>query len=315
MRENLIPKLEFRIPISPTPGFFKQVELFNYCLRQLGGAYEECLLTVVVGDECNIDWVKSENPWSRNFNISWQAVPVDIFREFGIHGTANWRLCIPSSADIIILSDADTILTKDIDPLFSVLCRDDPVIIGHMAHFPPPISIAPSDGYERGGKYFWSDIFDRFDIEWPSVLHNYSMTNAESSVPAYFNLGFVGLNASALSSIGKHVLDYERRFKEICDSHMRCQIILTLMSYKLGFNIGVLPAQYNAANDPEHIRLNYISEDDIRVMHYLRESEFRRSTFLTPNEIIGFLDSKLELPCNKLLQKIVKNFYIKNGKI
>src|ERR1700756_1751695 len=62
-------KLEFRIPISPTTKFFSLVRFFNFALRRLERPqYKNARLLVVVGDHCDLDFVRRENEWSNDFN-------------------------------------------------------------------------------------------------------------------------------------------------------------------------------------------------------------------------------------------------------
>src|SRR5262249_23932190 len=135
----MMPRLEFRIPISPTDAFFSQVHFFDLALRRLGGPYERSRLVVIVGDKCNLEEVRMGNPWSAERNVVWQKVPDQTFDRYGLHGTADWRFMVDGeAADIIILSGADTVLVRDIDPLFRLLSGDHAVTAGHMAHLPPP---------------------------------------------------------------------------------------------------------------------------------------------------------------------------------
>jgi hypothetical protein len=87
-------RLEFRIPISPTPGFYSQVRLFDFALRRLGAPYSEAALFVCVGDNCDIETVKRENAWSSD-RIQWAAVPNEVFD--GVWHPRNGRLAAYSA--------------------------------------------------------------------------------------------------------------------------------------------------------------------------------------------------------------------------
>lgn len=306
---SLDKRLEFRVPISPTPGFFGQVRLFNYALRRLGPRYRRAKLTVVVGDCCDIEQVRAENRWSEDHNVAWERVPDEICQEFGIWGTANWRLSLPAEdADVIILSDADTVLLRDIDPLISELPSDRPAVRGHMAHFPPPAGgAAPSSRSSA----FWPWLFDQFGIEWPSGTYRYSLDEALELplAPAYFNLGFVATNASALTILSERIIGVERRIKALTESHMRCQIAVTLIAHQAGVDIGVLSAEYNAANDLKHLSLNRLEVADVRVLHYLRTDEIDRSLILLPENIDEFTSRELANPANTALQTLVRSYW------
>ncbi|HEY1475225.1 MAG TPA: hypothetical protein VGF53_14205 [Pseudolabrys sp.] len=303
-------RVEFRLPISPTQEFFSLVRFFNFALRRLNGQhYRDARLLIVVGDHCDLDAVRRANRWSEAFNIDWERVPDAIFNEFHWAGTANWRLSIPAGdADVFILSDADTVLLRDIDPLLTEFPLARPTVSGHMAHFPPPLgdkSAAPSPASPA----FWPWLFALFDIPWPIATHRYSM-DADGSLPmspAYFNLGFVAMNAKALATFAAQVTETTRRVTAATGSFMRCQIALTIMAYRAGIDIGTLPAAFNAANDIVHLGANALTADQIRVLHFLRMAEVSREE-LQPHLIDGLLSRSLTNPANIALQDLVREY-------
>jgi hypothetical protein len=299
-------RLEFRIPISPTSGFYSQVRLFEFALRRLGLPYSEANLLVCVGDNCDIELVKRENAWSAD-RIQWETVPNEVFDEFGIHGTADWRLIPPArEVDLIILCDADTVLLRDIDPLLAAFPTDRPALRGHMAHLPPPASGGGLP--DPSSAHFWPKLFEHFGVSEPDRLFDYSLDGAKRlpQVPAYFNLGFVVLNPGAMTILGSIIFDFQRMFIRTVDSHMRCQIALTILAYKEELDIDVLPAMYNAANDVAHLNRNYLSSEDIRVLHYLRNDEIDRNLVLQEKYIDNFLTRELHNPANQLLQTVAR---------
>jgi hypothetical protein len=301
--------LEFRIPISPTSGFYSQVKAFDYALRRLGPPYSCARLCVYVGDNCDIQEVRRANTWS-GASVEWEAVPREIFDEFGIHGTADWRLNPPSrDADLIILSDADTILLRDINPLLMAMPEDRPAIRGHMAHLPPPSR--GGDLPQPSSKEYWPRLFARFGAPWPDRLFAYSMddTGQFPQIPAYFNLGFVAFNPAGLSALGLHIFDFQRKFVSAIECNMRCQIALSVIAYTQQLDVDVLPATYNAANDVEHLKRNYISVEDIRVLHYLRTDEIDRSTIFLSEFMNTFLAMELVNPVNRALQSFAKAYW------
>jgi hypothetical protein len=304
-------RVEFRIPISPTEKFFALVRFYNFALRRLDSApYREARVVVTVGNNCDLDAVRRQNKWSENFNILWERVPDEIFDEFNWAGTANWRLNRPADdIDVVVLSDADTILLRDIDTLLTEFPLETPSIRGHMAHFPPPVgpkSIAPSPS----GSEFWPWLFDTFDIPWPPSTYRYSM-DADGSLPAapaYFNLGFVALNAAAIPVFAPEMLETTRRVTEATESRMRCQIVLTIIAHRSGVDIGTLPAAYNAANDIIHLNANGLTTEQIRVLHFLREEEIDRGE-LQPHLIGSLLGRPVKNPANIALQNLAREFW------
>jgi hypothetical protein len=175
-----------------------------------------------------------------------------------------------------------------------------------MAHFPPPLqSTAPS----AAGREFWPWLFNVFDIPWPTNTYRYSM-DIDGSLPvspAYFNLGFVAVNAKALAVFASEILETTRRVTAATESFMRCQIAVTIIAHLAGMNIGTLPADYNAANDLGHLRPNGITADQIRVLHFLRTDEIDREE-LQPHLIDNLLSRSLTNPANIALQSLVREY-------
>ena len=215
----------------------------------------------------------------------------------------------PRDADIIILSDADTVLLRDIDPLLTEFPLAEPAVRGHMAHFPPAVGdncAAPA----AASPAFWPWLFEAFDIPWPAAAYRYSMDIDGSlpAAPAYFNFGFVAMNAKALAACAAHVTEITRRVAAVTgNSFMRCQIALSIMAYRAAMDIGILPAAYNAANDLAHFKLNALSLEQIRVLHFLRTDEIDRAK-LQPYLIDDLLSRSLSNPANVALQDLVRDY-------
>ena len=52
-------RLEFRIPISPTPQFYSTLRLAALSLRSLGSPYDSAQMLVSVGDYADLDMVRA----------------------------------------------------------------------------------------------------------------------------------------------------------------------------------------------------------------------------------------------------------------
>ena len=302
-------RLEFRIPISPTPGFFAQVQLFHFALQQLGPRYANARLRIIVGDKCDLRSVQDTNTWAHGYNVVWERVPDGLFDVANIWGTANWRLSIGAEdADVIILSDADTVLLRDIDPILEEFHTLNPVVRGHVAHYPPPLSVG--EDTIVAGCDFWPQIFQDYGISEPQPWLRYSMDADETlpPTPHYYNLGFVAMNAAALTCFGRDIHWTEEWLRQRHPSHMRCQIALTLIAAAHRMDVGNLPAHYNAANDPAHFQVAKMIPSEVRVLRYLRENEFERGKFLLPGHVDEFLAKELHTVMNPQLQELVRQW-------
>lgn len=300
-------RLEFRIPISPRAEFYHQVGLFDFALRRLGAPYDQALLTVVVGDEPDPEALRTATQGTAGSRVRWIPVPSAISREFGIHGTADFRWEIdPGDADVIVMSDADTVLLREISPALALVGGPDPIIAGHMAHLPPPAS-APwlPDSREPD---FWPRLLAGFSAPDPTSWHRYSLDRLGvlPLAPPYFNLGFLAASPTAVTLLGREMLPFQREFNSRASSHMRCQIACTLLSLRHGIRLVPLPAEYNAANDLAHLESNHLAVESVRVLHYLRTDEIDRYRILHPEFRAGFLSRTLSNPTNRLLQDLVR---------
>ncbi|MFZ2029823.1 MAG: hypothetical protein WAU68_05920 [Vitreimonas sp.] len=306
---SAVRSLEFRIPISPTRSFFHQVRFFEHALRRLGGIYADAKLLVVVGDNTTHDAIVRENDWSLGRNVEWRCVPREIFDRYGIHGTADYRYVPETEADLLILSDADTVLARDLDPLVTSIDATRAVVAGHMAHYPPPHPdhgpLANVDPNE-----LWPALLAAFEAASPQEWHRHSMDieRLRPLAPPYFNLGFVALTQPALAIFRDEIWGTHNRFLEIFPTFMRCQLAVTIVALRAGMRLETLSPQYNLANDIRHLICNQIAADDARVIHYLRNDELKREEMVLPENLPHVLSRRYENPVNQRLQQILRAY-------
>lgn len=303
-------RLEFRIPISPTSGFFSQVRFFNAALRRLGGIYEKALLTVVVGDKSDLPSVIAANGWSKEQNIRWIRVPDEIFDKYSFYGTSDSRFLIEPEGDLVIFSDADTVLVRDVSPaLDSISAMQGPALAGHMAHWPP---VGEWNGYLPSSHHseYWPNMFRLFEMEPPAQLYQCSIPimNGQSCPPspAYFNYGFVIFNPAALAIFRNEIFPMHDRLNGLFDTFMRCQIACTLIGYRHDMHFVTLSSAFNVANDILHVGFNVLKSEDVRVIHYLRTDEVDRSKIFLPENFDAFLNAHLENGVNMMLQAVAR---------
>jgi len=309
----VLPRIEFRIPIAPTIAFYNRVHFFCAALRRLGQGHADTLVSIVVGDYADLDEVRRANAWATDYNVQWHRVPEDVSVTHHYYGTSDFRYALPeSTADLVVLADADTALVRPVVQDLSWMLCDEPCIAGHMAHIPPRLKFLERPDLATSD--VWPFLFREFCIPFPNELYRYSRDLAGEfpSAPAYYNLGFVALNWFAFRIVKNAIFDVRKRLNNIIQSEMRCQIALTLISYKHAFKRRNLSAIFNAANDEAYLRHNRVRPDDIRVLHYLRTDEVDRDTFLTDAGRANFLTGNFHNPVNQLLQQIGREVIAEN---
>jgi hypothetical protein len=285
------------------------VRFFEHALRRLGGLYADAKLMVVVGDNTTLDAIMKENDWSRGRNVEWRCVPREIFDRYGIHGTADFRYIPETEADLVILSDADSVLARDLDPLVASIDATQPVVAGHMAHYPAPHP-------ERGAfasldpEQLWPALLAAFQAPLPKEWHRHSMDIERTLplAPPYFNLGFVALTQAALATFREAIWPTQDRFLEIFPTFMRCQLAVTVIALRAGMRLETLPPQYNLANDVRHLICNQISAEDARVIHYLRGEELKREHVVLPENLPAVLVRQYDNPVNQRLQQLLRSY-------
>jgi hypothetical protein len=119
----MVPQIEFRIPIAPTISFYNRVHFFCAALRRLGRGYADALVRIVVGDYADLDEVRRTNAWATEYNLQWHRVPDEVSAAHHYYGTSDFRYALPeSTADLVVLADADTALIQPVGQIFPGCC-------------------------------------------------------------------------------------------------------------------------------------------------------------------------------------------------
>ena len=298
-------RLEFRIPISPTPQFYSTLRLAALSLRSLGSPYDSAQMLVSVGDYADLDMVRAANAWSEDFPIEWRAVPHELFREYSYTGTGVDRFLAPSEADVILLCDADVCLVGRIDHLIDrVGQRGRRHMAGLQAHFTPFRGDAACDNPFRGNAAYndaeWRRLFANAGLPEPSLTTRYSgdVADVMGRAPPYFNYGLLAFNREAFSAVAPLSEYYGRMAWELMNGHVfSAQTGVSFLAAAAQLEIESVSFAYNCSNDelpfiaPDEYRID--TSDDIRVIHYLRTDQFDRRNFLVnPSAYEAFLSAE-----------------------
>ncbi len=273
---------EFRIPILPHASFFSNVKLAALSLAALGDNYAVAPVRVSVGDHADRDAVIAANSWSQNYPVEWRMVPIEVSDAEFSSGLD--RYAMPTSSDVVILIDADACLLRPIDELVEQLCMAQrPTIAGMQAHFPPFKDRATSEVQ-------WRSLLTKCGFPDIALERGYSMSPPEVSglCPAYFNYGFVAFNATAFERIRPLIAGYTHKLLALLAGtqqiYFTAQLALTLAILETGVDVLELGPEYNCPNSDEMLAHGLRAADDVRVMHYLRNSVFDRHAFLCEHQ-------------------------------
>lgn len=275
-------KLEFRFSISPTPSFYSTIRLAALSLRRLGPPYDSARLHVSVGDCAGLDAIYAANPWSMAFPVDWRVVSHDLFRKYSYLATHNNRYYEPSNADVVVMCDSDVCVVNRIDDLVAYLVRN-----GHRTVAGVPAHFTPFHLDAAANEAAWQRVFTAAGLgDAPlSVRHSYDVAEVMGRTPPYFNYGFVLFGREAFAAIAPT----NERYCSIAHAATKndfflTQIGLSLMIVAANLEVKLLPFAYNCPNEDmpfsaaEEFRLQGVG--DIRVIHYLRDEQMQRRTFL-----------------------------------
>lgn len=273
--------LEFRLPIAPHPSFYSNVKLAAMSLAKLGEPYATAPIFVSVGDNADIDQVRSDNAWSRDLPVVWSAIQhADSNVEPQGYLCGLDRFAEPSRADVIIIIDADACLVRPIDELLERLSTAAPTVGGLMAHY-SPFGHDP----ERNDST-WRRFLDAAGLTGHPLDFRYSIATPEQAghCPAYFNYGFVAFNRAAFGKLRPIVRKHHDFARELLSGgplFFAGQIGLAFALAAAKIDILELGPEYNCPNSDEMFGRGIERVDDIRVVHYLRKGEFDRHDFLS----------------------------------
>jgi hypothetical protein len=298
-----VSSVEFRIPISPNAGFFTSVRLIALLAARLGPPYSTARILVSVGDYADLDEVRACNEWATDYPVEWRTVPHDFFEAESYLATANDRFLDSPRADIIVLCDADTCAIARFDDLLVRLDVAHPLVAGLQAHYPPfgAASLKAAENESRWWKLLAGADLPRYQ---PLVRrYSFDPDGEKGLAPPYFNYGFIAFNRPAFERIAPLANKYTLRAMALLEEpFFSAQIGLALAISASGVNTMQLGHADNCANDDRVFATGLGSENDIRIIHYLRGDEFDRRTFLCElMELRRFLDMP---KCNSVTERL-----------
>lgn len=293
----------FSIPASPTDAFYSQVAMFRLALDSFGGIYKKAHIILSLGNE-TIEPIS--NRWLDHLGVNTMLYWTDtsLFLDIGqlAQGNNRWNHNY-DNYDLIIFSDADTILIKPINELLLQVMKKN-LVAGVIAHYP-----FPHDKNESPNE-LWHNYAKRFIGKDISLNFRYTLLNSQdedSSCPFYVNFGFVVMTPQTLNTIRKSFLNIRSSIIPFLKNpRFSGQIALTLAIHKHEIPVMSAPMIYNFPNDPIADKLYSNQLKSIAIIHYLRTNKFdRQKIFTSEKNFRRFLSLRLK-GSNKFFQKFIR---------
>jgi hypothetical protein len=264
-----MPKLQFHVPISPTPSFFTMVHMLAESIRSFAGAFSDARIVVSVGEDVEPFDIERARPELAPYGIEWRWTDRDLFRRHSYFATGLDRWAIPFECDYVIMADADILILGPLDELTAFLPTSRS-IAGVIATKPPFTARGAGDDEAR-----WPDLYRAaglrpppFDFPIPGHGTHYPRSGI-SHAPAYYNFGFVAGTREAMNAVRGTFQDDYLVADDFMQSILAAQAGLGISIARHELDAAALPLRYNfwsqdkyLANFPEEAR-------DIRVLHYL----------------------------------------------
>jgi hypothetical protein len=300
-------RLEIRVPISPTPDFFRRVHFMAASLRKIGGALADHeFLVYVGGDEEQRDLVV-ELPWSKNYPITWLWVDRERFRKDNYWETSRAIFRQPARGKLVMCADADVLFIRDFSDVLADLERS-PAVAGVIAHAPPFPKMAPSE--------VWDRLFAEYGVGVPPSIHEHTgwgfMVKAPQHryTPLYFNFGMVIGPEEMMNKIGKEIVAADDFVNKRLTTFFRFQIALTLAIQKYGLTSRALPLRYNFPNDPRFDRRYPDDLADVRILHYLRcKIVHRENDFANLDRVAALIRRRDLQGSNEVLRQCLEELF------
>lgn len=300
--------VEFRIASAPTVSFYSNIKLAAFSLARLGEPYASAPVVVSLGDNADLDQVRADNLWSREYPVVWRAAQYsagDVEPRGFVAGLD--RFAEQAHADVVILCDADACLLRRIDELLQGLNTVHPTVAGLMAHYSP----FHHHHHPELNDNAWRRALEGAGLKDHPLQYRYSMATPEEAgrCPAYFNYGFVAFNRTAFDKVRPLVPKYKEFARAALTGStlfFAGQIGLALALAAAGVGILELGPEYNCPNSNEMLGRGIDDISQIRVLHFLRNNEFDRHNFLTdPVAFQRFSSATFEAPVNQHFQRHV----------
>lgn len=259
--------LEVHIPISPTPMFLRQTWALAASLRQFGGEVGRSarVMAWVSPELEGLPDLNRQHPWAKSLGVTFRWVDEPLFAKHWYYGTALARWAGPFNADVVLMLDADVLVCNPLDKLVQAIAASD-AVWGFPAH------MSPLDEAQ------WAELFASADLPAPDMTCRPSGAGffpdaQDQRMPPYFNLGVIAARQEVMRRLGDDLIGEMERVNAYIESYYRCQLTLPLAIARKGLAWQALDVRDNFPNDAAFEAAYPQAVAEIRLLHYLRESE------------------------------------------
>jgi len=296
--------LEVRVPISPTPDFFRRIHFMAASLRRLERSLGSYLLVVSVGGDVEPEDLYQSQPWSKEYAVVWHWADRKKFRCDGYWETSHEIFRQPVRGRMIMCADADVIFVRAFAELLREL-ESAPAVAGVIAHAPPI----------RGPELaeFWPRLCENYGVPVPPPIHEYtgwSFMTADRMTPVYYNFGMVLMPARFMEVLSAEIEPADKFVNSTLETFFRFQIALTLAIQRTNLPTRALPLRYNFPNDPQFDQKYPDELKQIRILHYLRcEIVHRENDFFDLSRVAELVARRSLVGSNETFRTIVAELY------
>lgn len=299
--------VEVRVPISPTPDFFRRIHFMAASLRRLAGGVGESLLVVCVGGDTEPIDLGAALPWSRAYPIVWRWADRARFQRDSYWETSREIFRQPIQGRTVICADADVLFMDDFSELLREL-ENVPAVAGVIAHVPPFSDVRYAE--------IWRELCAGYGTSPPVFEHEHTgwgfkvRKEALRLTPAYFNFGMVAAPAALMDVISSEIEAADHFVNAQLETFFRFQIALTLTIQKHNLPVRALPLRYNFPNDPRFDGRYPEELATVRVLHYLRcETLHRESDFLSLDNVEALVARRDLSGSNEVFRRRLAELY------
>jgi len=300
-------QVTFLIPGSPNEAFFSQVSAFSKAVKLVNWERWRPTVRAIFGGYFDIAAFSRWQPFLSD--VECMFLSPDRTKRDGYFAQGDTRfLAAPHDADVVVLSDADTLIVSNIEDALDQVAKQN-AIAGCIAHFGFPVE----QGHSQ--KSDWDRIAQQTGLEPLRFEHSYSLADRASPpeallCPFYINFGVVFVSQDALRRIKYPYLDLRRDLAgNLYNKYFSGQVALALCASELRIQTIELPLRFNFPNDTLAETLHPNELNHVRIIHYLRTTYFdRQKIFISRSEYSNFLSKRLT-GSNKILQTYIREAF------